>query len=134
MFRNLHGNDTHRDNAPIHERLALSRRNSRRNVYNDGNQNHEPRGRTEDEKEREIRELKNRIQSLENKPEQVIGHHINQNTPKNTQSAQRDETGQNTTDIHEMKNFLVGVMAAINEFDRKLTKQLDLNPIHSDRS
>ena len=135
-FRNLRENETRQEHeAPIHERLALSRRNSRQNVNTNRNQTQEPRGRTEDDKEREIRELKNRLHSLENKPEQVIGHHVNQNTlSKNEQPAQRDETGQNTSDIHEMKQFLVGVMAAINEFDRKLTTQLDLSPTRPDRS
>ena len=131
-FRNLRENETRQEHeAPLHERLALSRRNSNRNV----NTTQEVRGRTMDDREQEIMDLKNRLRSLENKPEQVIGHHVNQTTPsKNEQPAQRDETGQNTCDIQQMKDYLVGVMAAINEFDKKLTTQLELSPTRSDRS
>jgi hypothetical protein len=70
----------------------------------------------------------------QNQPEQVLNHHIpNAETlPKNMNGAQR-ATGQNTNDISEMKQFLVGVLETINAFDRRLTTQLDTCPTPSDK-
>ena len=133
--RNNHNNQ----DTPLHERIALSRRNSRRNIGSNRNQEN-GRSRNEDggsvgNKEQEIAELRNRLQALENQPEQVISHHVpNQETnSKNEREAQR-ETGQNATDINEMKQYLVGVLAAISDFDKRLTMQLNTGPTPSDRS
>ena len=84
--------------------------------------------------DREIRE-RTRARTLENGPEIVLSHH--ENTPagnsKNQDMAQ-SEKGQAETGIHEMKKYLQGVLAVINEFDNKLTSQLNTNQTLSDRS
>ena len=71
-----------------------------------------------------------------NQPEQVLSHHIvnlDAHT-KNLDTAQKTEMGQNMADITEMKNFLVGVMQTISEFDKRLTTQLNSVPTRSERS
>ena len=52
---------------------------------------------------------------------------------KNGQPTQR-VTGQKIEEMHKMKDFLVGVMSAINAFEKKLTTQIDLEQTRSDRS
>ena len=147
-------NDVH----PLHERIALSRRNSRRNIGQNGNQgNQGNRPRNEDngngdngnqghgrprndvgnasDKDREIADLRSRLRTLEqNQPERVLLHHVpnTETSQKNDNGAQR-EKGQNTTDITEMKKFLVGVLETISAFDRRLTTQLNTSPTPSDK-
>ena len=147
-------NDVH----PLHERIALSRRNSRRNIGQNGNQgNQGNRPRNEDngngdngnqghgrprndvgnasDKDREIADLRSRLRTLEqNQPERVLLHHVpnTETNQKNDNGAQR-EKGQNTTDITEMKKFLVGVLETISAFDRRLTTQLNTSPTPSDK-
>ena len=79
--------------------------------------------------------MRRKLRSLESKTNQTTSDiTTNQTqTSKNAQPTQR-ETGQNIEDMNEMKNFLAGVMSAISAFDNKLTNQIGLSKIHSDRS
>ena len=122
-FRNLQ-TPQNNDDVPLHERVSLHRRNSRRNV-------------TARNDKQEIEDLRRRLHQLENsQPEQVINHHIiNQDTnAKNLDTAQKREMGQSISDITEMKSFLAGVMQTISEFDKRLTTQLSTDPTRSERS
>ena len=124
----------------------MSRRNtrnqrSRTNIHGNRRGNEGPRNvdvtrydQNVRDNDREIRE-RTRARTLENGPEIVLSHH--ENTPagnsKNQDMAQ-SEKGQAETGIHEMKKYLQGVLAVINEFDNKLTSQLNTNQTLSDRS
>ena len=122
-FRHLQ--TPHTDNeVPLHERVSLHRRNSRRNVTRTGG------------RDQEIEELRKRLQQLErDPPEQVLNHIVNEDTrTKNMETAQKKGMGQNITDITEMKTFLAGVMETISAFDKQLTKQLNTGPTRSERS
>ncbi len=127
-YRNLRP-QTNQD-IPLHERVSLHQRNSRRNL---GNNNQK----RETNKDQEIEELRNRLQELERiQPEQVLYHQtFNQDTnSKNPNEAQKTKTSQNTTELSDMKNFLMGVMQTISDFDKRLTTHLNTSPTHSDRS
>ena len=111
--------------VPLHERVSLHRRNSRRNVTRSGG------------RDQEIEELRKRLQQLENDPPEQVLNHIVNNDPtrtKNMETAQRKEMGQNISDITEMKTFLAGVMETISAFDKQLTNQLNTGPTRSERS
>ena len=156
-FRNLMREQENEQNEghPLHERIALSRRNSRRNVTQSENQGSRPRNedsgntyrgnqryerRNDDggnvgDKDREIAELRSQLRTLEqNQPEQVLSHHIPdiETGSKNDNVAQR-EKGQNVTEISDMKKFLVGVLETIRAFDKRLTTQLNTSPTPSDK-
>ena len=127
------------------ENLPLSKRRSRTNV------NAEQKN--ENEKDREIRRLQERLRDLE--PETVVSHHIADNTTKNSTRVQRiimDQSQMNgngsrndnetneptktseTEEINEMKTYLAGVMAAITNFEKRLSTRPDTCPIPTDRS
>ena len=112
------------DDVPLYERVSLHRRNSKRNVRQTGGRN------------QEIEELRKRLHQLENDPpEQVLNHIVNSEPhTKNMETAQKKETGQNISELTEMKNFLVGVMQTISDFDKRLTTHLSTGPTRSERS
>ena len=123
---------------PLHEQLALTRRNSRRNV---GQRNQEDFRHNEpgNDKDREISELKSRLETMErerNQKEQVTSHYsrdTNTNdNQKNVIGAQCGK-GPEETDLKEMKTFLKGVLDTISAFDRRLTAQMDSSPTRSDK-
>ena len=131
-YRNLQTAQT--TDIPLHERVSLHRRNSKRNLTTERNDT-QPGSRNE-----EIEELRRRLNQLENgQTEKVLSHQViqpesvNRNT-KNANPAQRTETGQNKSEIAEMRNFLVGVIQTISEFDKRLTSQLNTDPTRSERS
>ena len=73
--------------------------------------------RREGAKDREIRELNDRIQDLE--MERVIVHHVQEmlkTTP--VQRIQMDQNLKETDKINEMKTYLGGVMAAKTSFEK----------------
>ena len=78
--------------------------------------------------------MRRKLRSLESEPNQTTNENATYQTraSKNRQPTQR-ETGQNIEDMNEMKNFLAGVMSAINAFDTKLTTQIGLSQTLSDR-
>ena len=143
---------------PIHERLALSRRNSRRNIAHTRDQETRKSGSNTD-KDREILELKSRLEAMErerngnatgaqrdrngneseteqmgNNSEKVTNHYYRDetNSSKNDSGAQRGK-GPETNDLREMKSFLREVMLTISDFDKRLTTQINTGPTHSDK-
>ena len=124
------------------ENLPLSKRRSRTNVYAEQ--------KNENEKDREIRRLQERLLELET--ETVVSHHIADNTTKNSTRVQRiimdqsqmngngigndNETNETseTKEINEMKTYLAGVMAAITNFEKLLSTRPGTCPIPTDRS
>ena len=87
----------------------------------------------EEAKDREIRELNERIRELET--ESVITHHVQE--PKNAQPVQRIETDQNANEINaidEMKTYLAGVMDVIVKFEKHLSTRPGTGPTPADRS
>ena len=88
-----------------------------------------------DPREEEIKELRRKIRTLETEPNQAMNENATNQTKasKNGEPTQR-ETGQNIEEMHKMKDFLVGVMSAINAFEKKLTTQIGLEQTRSDRS
>ena len=122
-------NDSHRD--PIHERINLSRRNSRRNLNRTQIQEQPPNPRTTDPREEELEDLRARLRTYESRAQ---NNNIRSNhSSKNEQPAQR-ETGQNPNELTEMRTYLAGVMDAIRGFESKLAAQQDTPPTLSDRS
>ena len=119
---------------PLHERLQLSRRNSNKNL---APRREDTYGETE--KDREIRELKNRLERVEREKEsteQVTHHHsLNNNTPseKNETQAQSGK-GPKEANMSEMWEFLQDVMRTISAFETQLNNRTDSNATHSDRS
>jgi hypothetical protein len=119
---------------PLHERLQLNRRSSRRNLAPRREDNY-----GETQKDREIRELKNLLEIAEREKEtaeQVTNHYsLNNNTPpaKNETRAQSGK-GPKEANMNEMREFLKDVMRTISAFETQLNSQTDSNAIHSDRS
>ena len=131
-YRNLAPSNPNED-VPLSERISLHRRNSKRNVSTIENHG------TTTNKDKEIEELRRRLNQLESgEKEKVTSYQILQRDipppPKNTNEAQRTDMSQsNTTDITEMKSFLMGVMETIKEFDKRLTNLSSTVPIHSEK-
>ena len=89
--------------------------------------------RREEAKDREIRELNERIRDLET--ERVISHHVQE--PKNAHPVQRiitDQTASETNKIDEMKTYLAGVMDVIAKFEKQLLTRPGICPTPVDRS
>ena len=87
-----------------------------------------------DPRDEEIKELRNRLNSLETSSNKTSTDNSNERSQaqKNSQPTQR-ETGLNIEDPIEMKNFLADVMSAISAFDSKLTSQIGQSQTRSDR-
>ena len=121
------------DTEPIHERLALSKRNSRRNIAPTRHREHEATRKTENDKDHEILELKNQLELMErdrNQGEKVTNHYYRDDTntnSKNETGAQKGK-GPENNDLKEMKSYLKEVLQTINDFDTRLTSQIDSNP------
>ena len=122
-----HNYDNRRE--PIHERINLSRRNSRKNV-NLAQRRDEPR--QADPREEELESLRSKVRFYEAQTNQTSTSIPSQH-PKNAEPA-RGETGQNQNELSSFRNYLAGVMDAIKEFDNRLSNQQGQPPIHSDRS
>lgn len=140
-YRNLYQGVRNTDppnlnNIPLSERVSLhSRKNSRRNLQL--NRENTTTDSSMNPRNREIEELRQRLNQLESKdnsPEKVIQHQVLQDAPpKNTEPAQRTNMGTNH-EISEMKTFLANVMATIKDFDSQLTNQLNTGPTPPERS
>ncbi len=145
-------NQSHR-HEPLHERLALAKRNSRRNVRiydaqgeshgnthtNNRDRNRDTRSANEEtgDKEREIAALKKRIEGMERgrgQQEQVTNHYSRESDEhqKNVMEAQSAK-GPGENDMTEMKTFIRGVLETISAFDKRLTARMDTNQIHLDK-
>ena len=122
-----HHYDSRRE--PIHERINLSRRNSRKNV-NLAQRRDEPR--QADPREEELESLRSKVRFYEAQTNQTSTSTPSQ-PPKNVEPARR-ETGQNQNELSSFRNYLAGVMDAIKEFDNRLSNQQGQPPIPSDRS
>ena len=131
-----------REDAPLHERIALSRRNSNRNM--------DPRRREDeprqlwnpdqneqllDKKDREIRILRRRLESKEQNNdnlETVTSHYSRDEStlPKNGNGAQPGPSG---VDLDEMRRFLKEAMGTINAFAKQLNVPTGTEPTHSNK-
>ena len=126
--------DPNYSSEPIHERISLSRRNSRRNISGTRGRDRPPNTRSVDPREAELEDLRSKLRTYEaQNGSQPSNSQANQ-SPKNVTPAQR-ETGQNpNNEIAGMRNYLAEVMAAIRGFDSRLSTQQEQQPTPSDRS
>lgn len=131
-----------REDVPLHERIALSRRNSNRSM-DPRRRDDEPRQlsnpnqneRLLDEKDREIRILRRRLESREQNNdnlETVTSHYSREETtlPKNGNGAQ---LGPSAVNLDEMRRFLKEAMGTINAFAKQLNVPTGTEPTHSDK-
>ena len=121
--------------TPLTERISLRslHRRSERNLPRETTTTTE-----QDSRNKEIEELRKRLNDLETKDEtveRVVQHEIIQqdDNEKNLNTAQRMEMGTNNNDITEMKKYLKSVMETISGFDKQLTIQLNTGSIPSER-
>ena len=142
--------------VPLHERIALSRRQSKRNMrpreddQHHRNNSNRPREdephyqrnnsnqRRETEKDHEIESLRKRLENLErsrNHPESVTNHYLkddNTEQPKNGIGAQTDP-GPSNTNLSEMQRFIKEAIGTISAFARQLNVLTDSEQTHLDK-
>ena len=130
----------------MHEKIALSRRNSRKNVSrNQGREQQQPPN-PQDPREAEMEELRSKLRAYEaqnnnesNQPSRNLvpyearNNNESNQSPKNLIPAQGD-MGRNHDELSQMKNYLAEVMAVIKGYDNRLSTQLGLQETPSDRS
>ena len=119
------------DSEPIHEKISLIRRNSRRSIRGQRDQppTRQPANPRQADQE-ELEMLRSKVRSYESQTNQTSD--TTPQPPKNEGPARR-ETGQKN-ELSEMRSYLAGVMNVIKEFDNKLSSQHEQPPIPSDRS
>ena len=128
------GHQSNRRDEPLHERLSIARRNSRRNIHG-SNQHYREReretGRGIDEKEQEINILRDRIETMERERRQAT-EPVDPHHQKNVNEAQSMK-GPGENDLSGMKAYLTEVLKTISAFDKRLTTQMGSNQTHLDK-